>query len=223
MKNQDELIAQAGTLIQMGEKVLSTETADNRLKPLVNEQKFHDFRISALSFLTRVFGEGSTYSQSLKSEVTQPTASRTRRGIGILAAAQRDLRGNWLETTTGAISRDILLDMLRLAKIQADQGYNIAAIIIAGSLLEKALRNLCLTYGLPIHNEIQNKAIPKRGLQLTGELYKKKAYTRQENKAILGWLELYNNAVEEKVKSITAAEAKDMLNGLLTLFTKMKY
>ena len=68
MKNQDELIAQASTLLTMGEKVLTTETGDAQTKSLVNEEKFHDFRISALSFLSRVFGEVSTYYESFQKQ-----------------------------------------------------------------------------------------------------------------------------------------------------------
>ncbi len=80
MKNQDELIAQAAAIITLGEKVLATETSDSQSKSLVNEQNFHDFRISSLSFLSRVFGETSTYYESFRTEVIHHTASRTRRG-----------------------------------------------------------------------------------------------------------------------------------------------
>ncbi len=109
MKNQDELIAQAAAIITMGEKVLASETAEGQSKTFVNEQKFHDFRITALSFLSRVFGEVSSYYQSFKTEVTHNTASRTRRGVGMLTAAKRELKGDWLETTRGAVARDFLL------------------------------------------------------------------------------------------------------------------
>ncbi len=173
MKNKDELIAQTEAIIILGEKVLATETSENQSKSLVNEQKFHDFRITALSFFSRVFGETSTYYESLRTEVIHHTASRTRRGIGILTAAKRELQGDWLTTTSGAVSRDNLLDMLRIARIQFDQDNYSAAAIIAGAILEKHLRNLCLARGIAIHNEIQSKAVPKKGLQLTGEAYKK--------------------------------------------------
>jgi hypothetical protein len=223
MKNQDELIAQAAAIITMGEKVLSTETSDNQTKSLVNEQKFHDFRITALSFFSRIFGEISTYYESFRTEVIHHTASRTRRGIGILTAAKRELQGDWLTTTIGAVSRDNLLDMLRLARIQSDQDNYFAAAIIAGAILEKQLRNLCLARGIAIHNEIQNKAVPKKGLQLTGEAYKKKLYDRQDNKAIISWLELCDAAAKGKNEIITSGQVKSMLNEMQAFLTKIKY
>jgi hypothetical protein len=223
MKNQDELLAQLAAILTTGEKVLATETGENQQKRLVSEEKFHDFRISAMSFLGRVFGQDSTYHQSFKSEVTQPSASRTRRGIGILTAAEKDLRGDWLETTSGAITRDVLTDMLRLAKSQLELQNFKAAAIIAGAVLEKQLRNLCLINGIKIHNEIQNKAVAKKGLQLTGEAYKRKLYDRQANKEIVSWLELYNRAAEAKGDDIPTEQVKTMVNGVLGFLTKIRY
>ncbi len=223
MKNQDELITQATAIITMGEKVLATETSDSQSKSLVNEVKFHDFRITALSYLGRVFGEISTYYESFRTEVTHHTASRSRRGIGILTAAKRELQGDWLETTSGAIARDILIDMLRLARIQFDQGNHYAAAVIAGAILEKQLRNLCLARGVAIHNEIQGKAVAKKGLQLTGEAYKKKLYDRQDNKAVISWLELCDAAAKGTAEAIDSGQVKNMLNEMQAFLTKIKY
>jgi hypothetical protein len=223
MKNQDELIAQLAAILTIGEKVLATEIGENQQKTLVSEEKFHDFRISAMSFLGRVFGQDSTYHQSFKSEVTQPTASRTRRGIGILTAAGKDLRGDWLETTSGAITRDVLTDMLQLAKVQLDSKNLRAAAIIAGAVLEKQLRNLCLAKGIKIYNEIQNKAVAKKGLQLTGAAYKGQIYNRLENKEMSSWLELYDRAAESKNDDIPAELVKTMVSGVLSFLTKIRY
>ena len=223
MKNQDELLAQLAAITSAGEKVLATESGEGQQKTPVNEEKFHEFRISALSFLGRVFGQDSTYHQSFKSEVTQPSASRTRRGIGILMAAGKDLEGNWLETTSGAVTRDVLMDILRLAKMQLEAKNCRAATIIAGVVLEKQLRNLCLASGIKLFNEIQNKAVDKKGLQLTGEAYKRKIYNRQENKEIVAWLELYNGAVEARSADIPVEQAKTMVSGVQSFLTKIRY
>ncbi len=222
MKNQDELIAQTAAIITLGEKVLATETSGNQSKSLVDEQKFHDFRITALSFLSRVFGEISVYYESFRTEITHYTASRTRRGIAILSAAKRELEGDWLTTTSGAVARDILVDMLRLARAQYDQENLQAAAVIAGAILEKQLRNLCLARGIAIHNIIQGKAIPKKGLQLTGEAYKKKLYERQDNKAVIGWLELFDAAAKGK-QDTNRDQVKNMLNEMQAFLTKIKY
>jgi hypothetical protein len=220
MVHQEDLIAQANHLIQMGEQVLATESGDTRSTPVVNEQKFHDFRISTLSFLSRVFGDNNQLCLGLKSEVTHPTASRTRRGLAILHAARANLQNDWLTTVSGTIAKDMLVDMLRLAHFHLEQGQLSAAVIIGGALLEKELRLLALANDLPIHNELQNKAVPKRGLQLTGELYKKKVYSRQENKTIVDWLELYQHVAEASNFPVNIKQVKGMLTNIQALIVK---
>lgn len=223
MNNQNELIAQADAILAMGEKVLATETSEGQAKSMVNEQKFHDFRISALSFLSRVFGQISTYYQSFRTEVTHHTSSRTRRGMGLLDAAKRELQGDWLATATGAISRDILLDMLRLATLHAEQGNPGAAAAVAGAIIEQHLRSLCLAKGIPLDNDIQGKAVPKKGLQLTGEAYKKKLYDRQDNKAVIAWLEVCDGAAGGSRDSIDGDQVKSMLRHMHAFLKKIKY
>ena len=214
MKNREDLKGQAAAIIRLGDKVLETETAITNSNPLVSEQKFHEFRISALSYLSRVFGNHSTYYQSFKTEVTHATASRTRRGLGVIKAGQRDIEGDWLETTKGAFTKDLLCDMLRLAKAQADDKNNKAAVIMMGAILEELLRCLCLKAEIKLHNDIHGKAVPKKGLQLTGEAYKKKVYERQENKMIIAWLELYSDALANNDDNVTEGKVSQMLTGM---------
>jgi uncharacterized protein (UPF0335 family) len=214
MKNREDLKGQASAIIRLGEKVLETETAVTNSNPLVSEPKFHEFRISALSYLSRVFGNHSTYYESFKTEVTHATASRTRRGVAIIKAGQKDIEGDWLETTRGAVTKDILIDMLKLAKIQVDQKNEKAAVIMMGAILEELLRCLCIRAEIKVYNEIQGKAVPKKGLQLTGEAYKKKVYERQENKLIMAWLELYADALGDNNEGVTTGKVSQMLTGM---------
>jgi len=215
MKNREDLKGQASALIRQGDKVLETETATtSNSNPLVSEPKFHEFRISALSYLSRVFGNHSTYYESFKAEVTHATASRTRRGLAIIKAGQKDIEGDWLETTRGAVTKDILSDMLKMAKSQADLNNHTAAAIMMGNILDELLRCLCLKAEIKLHNEIQGKAIAKKGIQLTGEAYKKKVYERQENKQIMAWLELYSDALAGKNEDVTPGKVSQMLTGM---------
>jgi hypothetical protein len=223
MKNKEQLITQAEAVTKLGEKVLATETSGGQQKSYVDEQAFHDFRIAAISYLGRVFGEDSTYYQSFKSEVTLPTPSRTRRGMGMLTAARRELQGDWLETTRGVISRKTLADLLNLAKQQLDLKNYAATVVISGSVLEILLQQLCLANGIQIHNKLQNKTVTKKGIQLTGDAYKKKIYERQDNKAIISWLEIYEAATSGKSEDIPAEKVKTMYLGVQKLLVKSTY
>lgn len=223
MKNKEQLSAQAAAIIKLGDKVLATETTGNQQKSYVEEQSFHDFRIAAISYLGRVFGETSVYYQSFKTEVTHPTSSRTRRGLGMISAAQKEIQGDWLETTRGEISRQTLSDMLLLAHQQLGQKNIVAATVICGSVLEVLLRHLCAANGIPVDNQLQNKSVPKKGLQLTGDAYKKKLYERQDNRAIISWIELYEAAGSNTPEAVSADNAKAMYQGVHALLIKCKY
>ena len=223
MKNKEQLSAQAASIIKLGEKVLTTETTAGQQKTYVEEQSFHDFRIAAISYLGRVFGENSAYYQHFKAEVTHNTASRTRRGLGMISAAQKELQGDWIETTRGALSRETLADTLYLANLQLGLKNHVAATVITGSVLEILLRHLCIANAIPVDNKLQNKKEKKKGLQLNGDAYKKKLYERQDNKAILSWIELYEAAVSGKAEDVTADKAKAMYQGVHAFLAKCKY
>jgi hypothetical protein len=60
-------------------------------------------------------------------------------------------------------------------------------------------------------------------LQLTGEAYKKKLYDRQDNKAVISWLELCDAAAKGKGEDLDIAQVKNMLNGMQAFLTKIKY
>jgi len=209
MKNKEELTAKVQAVITMGGKVLDTESKGFQQQTFVNEQLFHDFRISGLSLLSRIFGISSEYYKSFKSEVTSPGSSRTKRGLGILSAAAADLQGNWIETTGGAISSEILTDFLHMAKNHLD-GNNLPGVaVLAGAVLEEHLRRLCLANNISIINDRSASAAAKKPLQLSSEAYKKKIYDRNQYKKLISWLELCNSADELSGKKI-----EDMLVGI---------
>lgn len=222
MNNRETLTKQAADLISLGEKVLETEITRTHSGPVVNEVKFHEFRISSLSYLSRVFTDKSTQYQSFKAEVTHATSSRTKRGLGILKSAEREITGDWLETTRGALIKDVLTGLLRQAKSHAEQKNFKAAAIVTGTVVDMILRTLCHEESIKIHNEIQGKAIPKKPLQLAGDAYKKKIYDRQTNKMIMGWIELYNDAAEDKETDKVSFKIEQMISGVQSFLAKTR-
>lgn len=210
MKNKADLTAKVQAVITMGEKVLATESKGFQQQTFVNEQQFHDFRISGLSFLSRVFGDNSQYYQHFKSEVTSPGTSRTKRGLGILSAATIELQNNWVETTRGSITSEILAEFMAMAEIHIEAGNLQSGLILIGAVIEKHLRNLCLAGNISITNQQSGSTAAKKPIQLTGEAYKKKLYDRQQHKRIINWLELCNNAALDTLSDISVEQVQDM-------------
>ncbi len=212
MKEREELKTEIDKIIKLTEKVLETETTQSHSSSTVNETKFHECRIAALSWLSRIFGSDHIFYEHFKTEVTHATASRTRRGLGILQAARKELDTDWLETTRTMATKALFADMLKLAKAQVDLGQNHAAIILIGSLLEEMLKKLAFKSGIKLYNEIQGKAVAKRGLQLSGEVYKKRLYERKDNKQILAIMEIYLKVCENPAEPVKETQVRQAIS-----------
>jgi len=223
MKNQDDLTAKIDAVIERGKKVLATETKGFQQQTFIDEQKFHDFRISGISLLSRIFGNHNEHYQCFKSEVTSPGSSRTKRGLGILSAARTELQGNWIETTKASITSEILAEFMAMAKVHIETGNLRAAAILIGAVLEKYLRNLCLANNISTTNDRQQSATLKKAGQLTGEAYKKKLYNRQQNKKIISWVNLYDTAAEENMNDISVQQLNSMLEDVTRFISQTRY
>ncbi|WP_457577603.1 hypothetical protein [Desulfomarina sp.] len=223
MKNKENLTEKLQAIIEMGNKVLATETQGFQKQTFVDEQKFHDFRIAGLSLLSRIFGDTSQHYTCFKSEVTIPGSSRTKRGIGILTSATRELQGNWLETTRGNITLEILEEFMDMARGYIEMNTPAAAIILMNAVLEKHLRNLCQANGIDIINRRQSTPAPKRSLQLASEGYKKKLFDRGQNKKLLSWLELCGRINQDPTLTVSTEQADKMYRGLRRFLTATPY
>lgn len=223
MNNHTELTTKIEKIIQMGEKVLATETKGFQQQTFVNEQQFHDFRISGLSFLSRVFNNNSQYYQSFKTEVTSPGTSRTKRGLGILLAAGKDLKGDWLETTRGAITSEILTEFMAMAKSHIEMGNLTSSTVLIGAVIEKYLRNLCSANNIVVTNKQSKAPALKKPLQLTGEAYKKKLYDRQQHKKIISWLELCDSAAQTPPAEVSIKEIETMYTDVTRFISDTHY
>ncbi|CAG34813.1 hypothetical protein [Desulfotalea psychrophila] len=77
MKTQRDTDKKIIALIKMGDKILET-AVEGHQKQYLNEKKFHDFRISALSFLSVTFGVTSQFYKEFEKEVTLPNPYQNR-------------------------------------------------------------------------------------------------------------------------------------------------
>lgn len=195
MKTQRDTDKKVIALIKLGEKVLDT-TTDGHQKQYINEKKFHDFRISALSFLSVTFGDHSPFYKEFYKEVTTPTPVRCERALGILSSVQREVQGDWLTSMRSEIFNVFERDMLSIAKKQALSGKKKSALILAASLLDNHLQNFSTENGMSIMRDVGGKLVPFSSVQLNSRAYKKGLYDRKINKRIFAWIELAEASID---------------------------
>ena len=219
MKTQHDTDKKIIALIKMGEKVIDT-TTEGHQKQYIAEKKFHDFRISSLSFLTVVFGTTSPFYKEFAKEVTHPTPSRAERALGILTAAQRELQGDWLVSVRTELYLRFELDLLANCRKQLNEGKKLGAIQLATSIFETHLQHFSSQNELDIERMVEGKFTSYTLTQLNSNAYKKGLYERKSNKAIFSWIELRETAESDGVEGIDDEQIRSMLEGMIAFIIK---
>ena len=211
----ETLIQRVDQLIQNADEVIQTK---RRIKGVigtfVDEELFHAFRSASLSFLAMTFGKDHIHYVEFNSKVDQSKPYYAKIGRGILSAAREELAGGWLTTTKGLISAEIFSDFLEMAQHLLGEGYKDPAAVMAGSVLEEHLRQLCQKHGISTEITKQGRPQPKKADALNADLAKKEVYNRLDQKNVTAWLDLRNKAAHGKYQEYTEEQVALMLQSL---------
>ena len=209
----EDRIQRADQLIKNAGKVLLTEKIEEG-DSFIDVEPFQAFRSASLSFLATTFGKDHTHYDEFDSEVKQAIGENVRAGRGILSAAREELKGGWLITTKGLVSAEIFADFLEMAQHLLDEGYEHPAAVVAGSVLEEHLRQLCQKQGIPTELPKQGSPQPKRADTLNADLTKNSVYNKLDQKNVTAWLDLRNKAAHGKYQEYTKEQVSLMVTGL---------
>ena len=129
------------------------------------------------------------------------------RAQGVLKAAAEDLAGGHLFDLKQLIEAEVLDDFLEQADSLHSAGFHPAAAVIAGCVLEDALRKLCDKHSIPL------SAKPKLD-KMNADLAKKGAYSKLILKRVTMLADLRNKAAHGKWKEFKADDVEDMLKSV---------
>ena len=214
----EDLIQRIDQLIQKADEVIQAKEIrlgpSDPMQTYVNEGLFHAFRSASLSFLAMTFGKEHIHYVEFNSEADQSKLPCAEIGRGILSVAREELAGGWLTTTRGLISAEIFSDFLEMAQHLLDEGYKDPAAVMAGSVLEEHLRQLCQKHSIPTETTKQGRPHPKKADTLNTDLAKKQVYNRLDQKNVIAWLDLRNKAAHGKYQEYTKEQVALMLQSL---------
>ena len=105
-------------------------------------------------------------------------------------------------------------DSLEMAQHLLNEGYKDPAAVMAGSVLEEHLRQLCQKHGIPTEATRQGRPQPKKADALNADLAKKEVYNRLDQKNVTAWLDLRNKAAHGKYQEYTEEQVALMLQSL---------
>lgn len=208
----DELVSLAGA-------VLATKYTHYEDEYLSTEV-FSEFRTASLSFLRNVFGEGHPFYKDFHNKVKDCDPYMAEIGRGILNAAKKEIDGGWLVTVKGLVSAEIFSDFLEMVEHLLQEGYKDPAAVMAGSVLEEHLRQLCNREGVPFEDEKSDKVSPKKADRLNNDLASAGVYNKLDQKSVTSWLDLRNKAAHGKYTEYTKEQVELMYQGVANFISR---
>lgn len=216
----DDFITRTKDLINQGNEVLKT-TRTNEWGDYVDSGKYLGFRAGCLSFLCNLFDKEHPYYQEFDKSVSDANPSRVEQGLGVLFAVKSELEGGWLTTAKGLVSAEIFSDFLEMANHLLDEGYKDPAAVMAGSVLEEHIRNLCSKNGINTHIEKDGKVVPKKAAILNADLAKSSITSKLDEKAINAWLDLRNKAAHGKYGEYTKEQVQLLIQSVVDFMLRV--
>lgn len=161
-------------------------------------------------------GDDSIYYESfIKLEKPQPFESKSSilsRLVSILRACLDDLNNGFLISFKQIIQAEVFDSELEQATYFLNENYKIPAAVIAGVVLETAIKELCINNGIDIY--LPDGKREKKLEKLNEELTKSGIYPLTQQKKITYFADIRNNAAHGKSDNFTAEDVKDMINGI---------
>jgi hypothetical protein len=171
----------------------------------VDDQLLLNWRVKARSLLVNACGEAS---QHFKAFAEAEETSMYTTNLQILArvravflAAKEDYEGGYLSSVRNLVQAEVFESELEQASELLAAGFVAPAAVVAGVVLETALRNLCSLHSLaPASLERMNADLTKAG-----------AYNSLVQKRITALAAIRNSAAHGKTSEYTAADVKAMV------------
>jgi hypothetical protein len=217
----EDFISRAGEMISLADNALRTMRQTQTGHQWVDKEQFQKFRSSCLSFLLNILGEYSPYYTEFNKNVNHETPYDVQRGKGIITAVQEEMKGGWFHTTKGLISAEIFADFMEMANYLMSENYKDPAAVIAGSVLEEHLRQLCYTHKIEVEHDLKGKKVPKKADGLNSDLAKANIYNKLDQKQVTAWLDLRNNAAHGKYSEYSKDQVDLMIQGIINFIIRV--
>ncbi len=176
----------------------------------VDEMRLLNWRVKVRHLISTVCGDGSQYFKSLQNaeEISMYTTNHDifQRVLAVLQAAKEDYEGGYFHEMRDLIQADVFDGELEQAEELLTAGYDVAAAVIAGVVLESRLRQLCKDRNIPVGKLDRMNA----------ELAKADVYNKHIQKQITALADLRNCAAHGE-GGFTKNEVQAMIRDIRSL------
>ena len=172
----------------------------------VDQNALLNWKVKAKTLLINTCGESSHH-------LTSFIAAERSKGYGtnydilkqlraVFLAVQEDFEGGYLNSLRNLVQAEVFSNELEQAEELLGRGYATAAAVIAGVVLETALRDLCTAHGIE-HGSLN---------KMNDDLARANAYNATQKKRITALAGTRNSAAHGKPEEFTTAEVKGMID-----------
>lgn len=219
----NDLKTRVDELINIATEVIASKEFSPGVGTSVPEEGFNTFRSASLSFLRNTFGETHPFYSEFDKRVAQMSPYDVEEGRGILKAAKQEIDGGWIFTVRGLVSAEIFSDFVEMAEHLLKEGYKDPAAVVAGSVLEEHLRQLCTGNAIPTEMERDGRFTPKKADSMNSELAGANVYGKLDQKSVTSWLDLRNKAAHGKYEEYTREQVNLMLQGITNFIARTSH
>ncbi|MDC4389630.1 HEPN domain-containing protein [Acinetobacter baumannii] len=176
--------------------------------PLNYQALYSEWIIKAQNILLLACGDNSIHFTAFKRQLSgsSDTPKRLRQLIPILNAAYDDLKNGFLITFKQIVQAEVFESELEQAKSLLESGYKNAAAVIAGVVLETAIKELCQNNGIDLEKKNLNR--------LNEDLVKAGVYNTLQQKQILALADIRNKAAHGDYDEFTKEDVERMISDI---------
>ncbi|ELX09961.1 hypothetical protein Jab_2c20450 [Janthinobacterium sp. HH01] len=173
----------------------------------------HEWRVKARSLISMACGESSLhlkeFVESEKPQTMEGPVSLMKRLGAVFNAVRDDYEGGYLSSFKSLVQAEVFDNELEQASELLSSGYHVAAAVIARTVLETAIADLC---------ERQDPKILRQKLaKMNDDLAKAGVYNSLRQKKILALSAVGNSAAHGKHDEFSAADVKSMISDIRDL------
>lgn len=174
----------------------------------VDNEKFLQWCIKAKNLINKSCGTDSEHYKAFEKAEGgsgwSGSFSRCKEMGAVFLATKNDFEGGYLNSYKNLIQAEVFDSELEQASELLGSGYYVASAVIAGTVLETALRDLCDKENIP-HGKLD---------KMNSDLAKAGVFNKIVQKQITSYAGIRNSAAHGKSSEFTADDVKLMISGI---------
>jgi hypothetical protein len=206
-------LARFDSLVAEGKNILGNGDTQPDFERVV------EWRTKAVTLLDNVIPHGHVHRKLVEEASKLPDDRKMIQGmVSALRALKDDLDKGFLDSMARHIEAEIAADYMGQAEALMAEGKrgnydHVPAAVLAGAVMEKALRTLCQSQDPPIPT-ILSGGLPKGQTQMIDELERTGVFTVATSVQLKGWAKIRNLAAHGEFGQFSAPDVKFMLEGI---------